>query len=193
MGGTDFNKLSASQIEDVYSAVRSVLTAIRNENKMFAANLNKTYAEAAAAVLREESALPNRKPTTGAVQDKAEKFGWNQLKPVYAMMRLGSDTLLKQYNNLRAGEDKWQRVIAAARAYGLGIMAKYHYDQWNDNLMKLDTETGTVELSLEERMSLYAYARREQAFEHLTKGGFVLSDKNTRTVKNRLGIKTEQT
>lgn len=193
VGGTDFNKLSASQIEDVYSAVRSVLTAIRNENKMFAANLNKTYAEAAAAVLREESALPNRKPTTGAVQDKAEKFGWNQLKPVYAMMRLGSDTLLKQYNNLRAGEDKWQRVIAAARAYGLGIMEKYHYDQWNDSLMKLDTETGTVELSLEERMSLYAYARREQAFEHLTKGGFVLSDKNTRTVKNRFGIKTEQT
>lgn len=193
VGGTDFNKLSASQIEDVYSAVRSVLTAIRNENKMFAANLNKTYAEAAAAVLREESALPNRKPTTGAVQDKAEKFGWNQLKPVYAMMRLGSDTLLKQYNNLRAGEDKWQRTIAAARAYGLGIMAKYNYDQWNDSLMKLDTETGTVELSLEERMSLYAYARREQAFEHLTKGGFVLSDKNTRTVKNRLGIETEQT
>lgn len=193
VGGTDFNKLSASQIEDVYSAVRSVLTAIRNENKMFAANLNKTYAEAAAAVRREESALPNRKPTTGAVQDKAEKFGWNQLKPVYAMMRLGSDTLLKQYNNLRAGEDKWQRVIAAARAYGLGIMAKYNYDQWNDSLMKLETETGTVELSLEERMSLYAYARREQAFEHLTKGGFVLSDKNTRTVKNRFGIKTEQT
>lgn len=192
VGGTDFNKLSASQIEDVYSAVRSVLTAIRNENKMFAANLNKTYAEAAEAVRREEAALPNRKPTTGAVQDKAEKFGWNQLKPVYAMMRLGSDTLLKQYNNLRAGEDKWQRTIAAARAYGLGIMAKYHYDQWNDSLMKLDTETGTVELSLEERMSLYAYARREQAFEHLTKGGFVLSDKNTRTVKNRFGIKTEQ-
>lgn len=193
VGGTDFNKLSASQIEDVYSAVRSVLTAIRNENKMFAANLNKTYAEAAAAVLREESALPNRKPTTGAVQDKAEKFGWNQLKPVYAMMRLGSDTLLKQYDNLRAGEDKWQRIIAAARAYGLGIMAKYNYDQWNDSLMKLDTETGTVELSLQERMSLYAYARREQAFEHLTKGGFVLSDKNTRTVKNRFGIETEQT
>ena len=193
VGGTDFNKLSASQIEDVYSAVRSVLTAIRNENKMFAANLNKTYAEAAEAVRREEAALPNRKPTTGAVQDKAEKFGWNQLKPVYAMMRLGSDTLLKQYNNLRAGEDKWQRTIAAARAYGLGIMEKYHYDQWNDSLMKLDTETGTVELSLEERMSLYAYARREQAFEHLTKGGFVLSDKNTRTVKNRFGIKTEQT
>lgn len=193
VGGTDFNKLSASQIEDVYSAVRSVLTAIRNENKMFAANLNKTYAEAAEAVRREEAALPNRKPTTGAVQDKAEKFGWNQLKPVYAMMRLGSDTLLKQYNNLRAGEDKWQRTIAAARAYGLGIMAKYHYDQWNDSLMKLDTETGTVELSLEERMSLYAYARREQAFEHLTKGGFVLSDENTRTVKNRFGIKTEQT
>ena len=192
VGGTDFNKLSESQIEDVYSAVRSVLTAIRNENKMFAANLNKTYAEAAAAVLREESGLPNRKPTTGAVQDKAEKFGWNQLKPVYAMMRLGSDTLLKQYNNLRAGEDKWQRTIAAARAYGLGIMEKYHYDQWNDSLMKLDTETGTVELSLEERMSLYAYARREQAFEHLTKGGFVLSDKNTRTVKNRLGVETEQ-
>lgn len=193
VGGTDFNKLSASQIEDVYSAVRSVLTAIRNENKMFAANLNKTYAEAAAAVRREESGLPNRKPTTGAVQDKAEKFGWNQLKPVYAMMRLGSDTLLKQYNNLRAGEDKWQRVIAAARAYGLGTMAKYNYDQWDDSLMKLDTETGTVELSLQERMSLYAYARREQAFEHLTKGGFVLSDKNTRTVKNRFGIKTEQT
>nr|DAU44795.1 MAG TPA: nuclease [Caudoviricetes sp.] len=192
VGGTDFNKLSASQIEDVYSAVRSVLTAIRNENKMFAANLNKTYAEAAEAVRREEAALPNRKPTTGAVQDKAEKFGWNQLKPVYAMMRLGSDTLLKQYNNLRAGEDKWQRTIAAARAYGLGIMEKYHYDQWNDSLMKLDTETGTVELSLEERMSLYAYARREQAFEHLTKGGFVLSDENTRTVKNRFGIKTEQ-
>ena len=192
VGGTDFNKLSASQIEDVYSAVRSVLTAIRNENKMFAANLNKTYAEAAEAVRREEAALPNRKPTTGALQDKAEKFGWNQLKPVYAMMRLGSDTLLKQYENLRAGEDKWQRVIAAARAYGLGIMAKYHYDQWNDSLMKLDTETGTVELSLEERMSLYAYARREQAFEHLTKGGFVLSDKNTRTVKNRFGIETEQ-
>lgn len=193
VGGTDFNKLSASQIEDVYSAVRSVLTAIRNENKMFAANLNKTYAEAAEAVRREEAALPNRKPTTGAVQDKAEKFGWNQLKPVYAMMRLGSDTLLKQYNNLRAGEDKWQRIIAAARAYGLGTMAKYHYDQWDDSLMKLETETGTVELSLEERMSLYAYARREQAFEHLTKGGFVLSDENTRTVKNRFGIKTEQT
>lgn len=192
VGDKTFYELNSNDLKEVYTAYRAILTAIRNENKMFAANLNKTYAEAAEAVRREESALPNRKPTTGAVQDKAEKFGWNQLKPVYAMMRLGSDTLLKQYENLRAGEDKWQRVIAAARAYGLGIMAKYHYDQWNDSLMKLDTETGTVELSLEERMSLYAYARREQAFEHLTKGGFVLSDKNTRTVKNRLGIETEQ-
>ena len=194
IGDTEFKNLNREQLTEVYNAVKSVLHTIRNANKMYAENLRGTYGELADLTYREFSMQKSREKVTGAFREQADELmSWNMEKPVYAAMRLGSDTMLRLYQNLRSGEDTWARDFREARAYAMGTMAKYNYDKFADEIITLTDRNGKeVGLNLEERMSLYAYARREQAVQHLTKGGFVLSSRETRTVKNKLGIRSEQ-
>ena len=193
IGNTEFKNLNREQLTEVYNAVKSVLHTIRNANKMYAENLRGTYGELADLTYREFSMQESREKVTGAFREQADTLSWNMEKPVYAAMRLGSDTMLRLYQNLRSGEDTWARDFREARAYAVGTMAKYNYDKFTDKIVTLTDRNGKkVGLNLEERMSLYACARREQAVQHLTKGGFVLSSRETRSVKNRLGIRTEQ-
>ena len=193
IGDEAFNKLSREQLSTVYNAVKGVLTTIRNANKLHAANLRGTYGELSEQTYREFSMQKSREKVTGAARAQAEALSWNMEKPVYAAMRLGSGTMLNLYQNLRDGEDTWARDFREAQAYAVGTMEKYRYDDFTDGIVNLTDRNGqTVGLNLEERMSLYAYARREQAVQHLTAGGFVLSSRETRSVKNRLGIKSEQ-
>lgn len=193
IGNMEFKNLNREQLTEVYNAVKSVLHTIRNANKMYAENLRGTYGELADLTYREFSMQESREKVTGAFREQADTLSWNMEKPVYAAMRLGSDTMLRLYQNLRSGEDTWARDFREARAYAVGTMAKYNYDKFTDKIVTLTDRNGKkVGLNLEERMSLYACARREQAVQHLTKGGFVLSSRETRSVKNRLGIRLEQ-
>lgn len=99
------------------------------------------------------------------------------------------------YNNLRKGEDTFYRDVNSARDFFLGAAEKNGFDKWNlDELQEFEASNGQkFQLSLDERMSLYAYSLRPQARDHLTKGGIVLAENTKRLQRGPLGVTMEVT
>ena len=185
VGGTTVRDMSLSQLEQVADAFTMVLTTVRNANKMFAKNLKFKRDTLAGMVMTEVGSRVKKiskliRPGKNAV----DTFSWNNLKPVYAFERLGSETLKTLYQNIRNGQDVWSRDMQEADDFRREQYRKHGWKKWDpDKLHSFEFESGKVELNLGQIMSLYAYSRREQALDHLLKGGFVFSGSTEVMVK----------
>ncbi len=190
VGNTPLRDMTLEQLEDVYDMYKMVLTTIRNSNKSFKNAKNESIATLGNRVMMEVEKVGGKKQLRRKGTEGIEKFAWNNLKPIYAFNRIGSDTLTEVFNNVRAGEDTWAVDVTEAREYYLEQSKKHNYDSWDFKKRYKFTSTSGMdfELSLEQIMSLYAYSKREQAAEHLRKGGIVFDETTEVTIKNKLGI-----
>lgn len=176
IGDTFYGDLSTGQLQAVRRAYTAILNTIRNVNKLHGENLKQGWAETAQQAMAEFREQPDKTPALGKLKKTMEKLSWNNEKPYYAFERMGSGVMMQLYENLRNGEDGWYRDFAKARAIMLGCMDKYHFDQWENNLVEVEMADGEkVALDLQERMSLFAASKREQYLKHLTEGGFILT------------------
>nr|DAI84780.1 MAG TPA: nuclease [Caudoviricetes sp.] len=176
IGDSFYGKLNIQQLQAVRNAYTAILNTIRNANKLHGENLKQGWAETAKQAMAEFQKQPDKTPALGKLKKTMEKLSWNNEKPYYAFERMGSNVMMQLYENLRNGEDGWYRDFAKARAIMLGCMDKYHFDQWENNLVEVEMADGEkVALDLQERMNLYAASKREQYLKHLTKGGFILT------------------
>nr|DAG76048.1 MAG TPA: chromosome segregation protein [Bacteriophage sp.] len=176
IGDTFYGDLSTQQLQAVRRAYTAILNTVRNANKLHGENLKQGWAETAKQAMAEFQKQPDKTPALGKLKKTMEKLSWNNEKPYYAFERMGSGVMMQLYENLRNGEDGWYRDFAKARAIMLGCMDKYHFDQWENNLVEVEMADGEkVALDLQERMSLFAASKREQYLKHLTEGGFILT------------------
>lgn len=190
VGDTPLRDMSLSQLKDVYDMYRMVLTTIRNANKAFKAKKSESISAMGNEVMMEVERAGGKTKLRLKGTEGISNFDWNNMKPVYAFERIGSDTLTELFNNVRAGEDTWAVDVTEAREYYLEKAKKYNYDSWDFNRRYTFTSTSGMEfsLSLEQILSLYAYSKREQAAEHLKRGGIVFDETTEVTVKTKLGI-----
>ena len=190
VGDTALRDMSLSQLEDVYELYKMVLTTIRNANKTFKAEKGKEIAVLGNNVMMEVEEAGGKKKLRIKGLDGVSKFMWNNLKPVYAFKAIGSKTLSKVFDSVRAGEDTWARDVSEAREYYLEKSKKYGYDSWDfEKRYGFKSSSGMdFNLNLEQIMSLYAYSKREQALDHLQRGGIVFDETTEVTVKTKLGI-----
>ena len=188
IGNTSLRNMSLAQLQDVYDMYKMVLTRVRDANKTFTNERNEAISNLASRVVGEVRRISGESKYRVAILDAARAFSWNNLKPVYAMERIGSNTLIDAFKNVRAGEDTWAKDVGEARAYYLDKSKKYGYDSWDfDKKYTFKSTSGLeFELSLEQIMSLYAYSKREQSLDHLRLGGFVF-DSNIETYKEKDG------
>lgn len=195
IGNTDYKDLSLEQLKAVRDTYTALLTTIRNANKAFVAGQNARIDEMVKRATMELSLKEKKKPTQTAMGKKIDQFFWNNEKPVYAFERIGSAVMSELYNNLRKGEDTFYRDVNSARDFFLGAAEKNGFDKWNlDELQEFEASNGQkFQLSLDERMSLYAYSLRPQARDHLTKGGIVLAENTKRLQRGPLGVTMEVT
>lgn len=178
VGTTPIKDMTAYQLEDVYDMFKMVLAQIRNANKAFRQGKWEDL-QAIASLAKEEIASSGKeKGQRTAIVTKLTTAMMNELKPVYFFEYLGSPTMKQLFKELRAGEDTWARDITEAKDFADSVRAKYGWDKWNlDELHKVKLESGrTVELTLRQLMSIYAYSRRPQATEHMMYGGFVFNN-----------------
>lgn len=175
VGGTTVRDMTLSQLEQVADAYTMVLTTVRNANKMFAQNLKFKRDTLAGMVMGEiGSAAKKLSKLIRPGKELADSFSWNNLKPVYAFERLGSETLKTLFGNIRKGQDVWSQDMQEADLFRREQYRKHNRKSWDlEEMHSFEFESGKVELSLEQIMSLYAYSRREAALDHLLKGGFV--------------------
>ena len=190
VGGTTVRDMNLNQLEQVADAYTMVLTTVRNANKMFAKNLKFKRDTLAGMVMGEIGAAAKKRGILlKPGQDPKDKFLWNNLKPVYAFERLGSQTLKTMFGNIRKGQDVWAVDMQEADVFRREQYRKHDRKNWDmEKQYSFEFESGKVDLSLEQIMSLYAYSRRETALDHLMKGGFVFGD-NTEVFIKENGIR----
>ena len=193
VGDTPLRDMSLSQLQDVYDVYKIVLATVRNANKSFKDNKNREISTRANQVMAEIDNLGIKRGKRLPFMDWVEKFGWNNLKPVYAMEHIGSQGLIDAFNNVRSGEDVWATDVTEAREYYLEKFRQYHYDSWDfEKKSKFTSTTGkNFELTLDQIMSLYAYSKRDQAADHLKYGGIVFDPKTEVVEKTKHGIKVK--
>ena len=174
--GTSIRNMSLSQLEEVYDLYKMVLTNIRNSNKAFKASKDETISELGYKVNAEVENVTTQKYKVSAFKDYISRFGWNELKPIYAFRMIGSDTFQRLFNNVLRGQDTWYRDVNEGRTFQQNVKKKYGYSKWDfkKNYTFKAKSGKSFDLTLQQIMSLYAFSRREQALEHLVQGGIVL-------------------
>lgn len=194
VGNTKLRNMSMEQLEAVYDAYKMVLKSIRDANKAFKAGKNQTIVQMGEQAQEEIRKVGGEHETFAELLGGIKGFKWANLKPIYAMRTIGSDTLTKLFQNLRNGEDTWAKDIYEARDFFRQQRDKFHFDKWDmDKTYSFQSTTGKeFKLALQQIMSLYAYSRRHQADQHLYKGGFVF-DSNTKVKRSWKGITYEAT
>ena len=180
VGNTLLRDMSKAQLEKVYELYKVVLKTVRDANKLFVEGKTATVVESGIEAINE---LEKNKTIESVSKSKLNrmKFFWNNLKPVYAFKRMGSETLEGLFNNIRKGEDTWATDIREAIEFHDRIVNRYGYKKWDfKKTYTFTSNTGRkFKLNLGQMMSLYAYSKRDQAYDHLTDGGFVFDSNET--------------
>ena len=189
IGNKSLKDMSYEQLNAVYDMYKAILATVRNSNKLFKEGRQETISDNSEAVKAEVREVGGHKDRVLKLTKALKKFGWGMLKPVTAMKAIGSKTLAKLFDNVRAGEDTWAVDISEAKQFYDDMSAKYGFKKWDfKKRYTFKDSTGTdFTLSLEQIMSLYAYSKREQADKHLEFGGFIFDDAIEVTEK-KLGI-----
>lgn len=190
IGGTIVRDMTLDQLEELHKAYTMVMTTVRNANRMFAENMKQTREATAKQVMAEVKKAGGVHLLRLKATEWINSFDWNNYKPVYAFERLGSETMKTLYGNIRKGQDSWAVDIQEANDFRQKLWQKYGYGKWDRKKTYRFTSSSGIDfdLNLEQIMSLYAYSKREQAHDHLLKGGFVF-DGNTEMVVNKKGLK----
>lgn len=188
---TTVKSMTLTQLEELYQAYKMVLTTVRTANEIFVKNKRMSVVDMGEAVISEVKKVANPTDSKVAALKGVREFSWEELKPVYAFERIGSETFMQLYKEVLRGQGVVAQDIAEAQAFFDKMNKTYGYDSWDLKETKdfklADGRTFTI--NLQEIMSIYAYSKREQALDHITNGGFVFDNKEFFTDTKEKGLK----
>lgn len=193
VGGTTVRNMNMNQLENLHKAYTMVLETVRNANKMFNENLKEGRDQLANAIMREVRMAGGEHGDWTKIGIKRNKFSWNNMKPIYAAERIGSETFSRVVRGLFEGQYKWATNMEKARAFQVETAQKYGVNNWDMEQAFQFTSSNDLDftLNLEQILALYAYSKREAAHDHITNGGIVFG-KNTEVIENKHGIKVHK-
>lgn len=169
IGNTPLKELPVSTLEKMDELFKMTVQSINNINRLFLKDRNETIEKYAENISNELAPYRKEKMYKGM----SKSLMYNSMKPEYFFQYLGSDTLLELYHNLRKGEDVWAVDISEARDYALKVRKKYGWQKWdNKHSQSFNTSYGKIELTLQERLAVYANSLGEHTKNHLYGGGF---------------------
>ena len=174
VGDTPLGKMNAEQLNAVNDVLNITTATIRNANKMFQETQRAGVEENGKTAKMEIRSVGGDAKKRTEAMEKIEQFGWNNLKPVQAFEVIGSSVLNRLFKNLRSGEDTLAVDLQEGKNFFKNQWKKYNGANWDtEKKWKFTSTSGkSFELDLNQIMSLYALAKRDQARDHLRVGGF---------------------
>ena len=173
--------MSTEELWKLYNAYTMVLTTVRDANKFHVKGMNESIEQVVGQIAGDFGSrkIPDKKLAI-AVQKLTNKIGWSYEKLYYALDRIGSEAFTNLIMNLADSENIVMQDIIEAMAFRDQIVEKYGFNNWDVN-KEIDREfldnTGKkFKMTLGQMMSLYAYSRREGAWDHIEYGGFVFGE-----------------
>lgn len=188
---TTAKTMTLTQLDELYQAYKMVLSSVRTANELFVKNKRLSVVDAGESVIREVQKVAKITENKIAKLEELRSFSWQELKPVYAFERIGSETFMDMYKEVLRGQGVVARDIAEAQAFFRKMSTTYGYDSWDFKEMKdFKLADGRIfTINLQEIMAIYAYSRREQAIEHITEGGFTFNNNEFYTDNRQKGLK----
>ena len=193
--GVGVRDMSLAQLAELNDAIKMVVTSIKNANALFRDGQREVLSERAEKVFMEIRKLYRKggDPTVvkNAVTDTIKSFAWNELKPIYAFERIGSEKFTELFWDVINGESEYGLECENAAGFVGEIRDTYGYKKWDfDKVKVFKTVDGQdFKLTLGDMMSIYAYSRRDQAHKHMFEGGFTFHTGKTETYKDTDGKK----
>ena len=181
--GTLIRDMTIAQLTELHDAVTAIAHTVSTANKLFREGKSADLVKFVSAVQQEisEYIKEGKKDPRAFVKffnDKFNDFRWNELKPVEAFEKLGSDTFKKLFWDVIKAEGVWAKDMEEAKSFLDEQREKYGYKSWDMESSKtFYLQHGQkFKLTLQDMMSIYAYSKREQADEHMTVGGFQFAE-----------------
>lgn len=173
--------MTTEELNWLYRAYTMVLTNVRNANKFHVNGMNATIEQVVGQIAGDFGSrkIPDKKMAI-ALQKLVNKLGWGYEKLYYALDRIGSEAFTKLIMNIANSENTVMQDIIEAAAFRDEMVKNYGFNNWDVN-KEIDREfldnTGKkFKLTLGQLMALYAYSRREGAWDHIEYGGFVFGE-----------------
>lgn len=173
--------MTADELQRLYNAYTMVLHSIRNANKLFVKGKAESIDKMAEAITWDFGShkIPDKKMAIIA-RNLSNKIGWDYEKLYYALDRIGSEAFTELVMNVANSENIVMRDVMEAAAFRDQMVEQYGFNNWDVNKEIdrefLDTTGKKFKLTLGQMMALYAYSRREGAWDHIEYGGFVFGD-----------------
>lgn len=173
--------MTTEELNWVYRAYTMVLTNVRNANKFHVNGITETIEQRVGRIAGDFSSrkIPDKKAAIIA-RNLANKIGWDYEKLYYALDRIGSEAFTDLVMNIANSENTVMQDVMEAAAFRDKMVKEYGFNNWDVN-KEIDREfldnTGKkFKLTLGQLMALYAYSRREGAWDHIEYGGFVFGE-----------------
>jgi hypothetical protein len=179
LNGVIIKDMSLEQLEQVYKMYSSVKHMIVNANSIFRDGLREDLSKKIMTVQGEilELQKDNRKDPrviVDAINNAIKSFDWNNQKPVYAFEKLGSQAFQELFWDAVKAEGVYAQDVKEAGDFLDAQKDKFKYADWDFRKAKTFKSANGLDfkLTLSDMMSIYAYSKRPQAFDHMTQGGF---------------------
>ena len=172
------SEMSLEQIKKLYKAFAMVKKMVQDSNKIFRNGKAEDFSKLKADIFSELSAMKERfgkdyPELVGKALNGINKFGWNNLRPVDAFDLVGSETFSGLFWDVIKAQGTYAHDVEEVGDALRDARVRHGYKKWTiSDTKQFNTADGRAfELTLGERMSIYAYSKREQADEHLRVGG----------------------
>ena len=183
--GTLVKDMSLDQLEEVYNVFKMVKHMVTTANNLFREGKTEDLVQRVSNVQRQLfwSLKLNKKDPVAKnenAKNLLKSFWWNEMKPLTAFEALGSKAFEELFWDAVKADGDFAKLITEAGTYLQEQREKYHYADWDANMVKEFTlSDGKVfKLTLGDIMSIYAYTKRDQAYDHMTNGGFTFDENN---------------
>ncbi|MGM9628984.1 MAG: hypothetical protein ACI3V4_13010 [Faecousia sp.] len=196
-GGTIVKDMDLRQLERVNQLYTMVLSTVQTANSIFRNGKNEDLRARVSQVQDQIRQIASNEKDPHAVAAKIagviRKFSWNELRPVDAFERLGSDAFTELFWDAIDAQSKYGEYVTECSDVVAKARKENNYAKWD---MKTATTFNTVDgkqlkLTLADCMSVYAYSKRENAHDHMTNGGFVFDTGRTYKEKGKSYVHKE--
>lgn len=172
--------LGLNDLQKVYASLRSMETIVRNVNKMFFDEQKTTVTQAGRDTMRSLNLQKAKK--SEKVKGVNKFLNEDMLTPYYFFKQFEGSPMETAFKNLYEGENIYIRSAQKGQMYAQKQMKDYGItEKILMELSDVQTSDGVVQMTLGERLSLYATYKREAQSEshHLDKGGFQIKEQKS--------------
>ena len=201
VGDIDLHKLNGRQTQQLADILTSMKTSILNANKMMADGRGKAVQAVAessihqmqgvkASQLKTRNALVGKAADTRVGDMTAQLLGLDMMDARRYFSSLGETTENDVYKPIRDGFDKRVWKLDAAQEKFAEIKGDSDISKWTGNKAKKTTfkltDGSEIALTIGQCMEIYNLTQRQQAHEHLVRGGISVMENGRKETRVRL-------